>query len=160
METATNTAPQVQVVTTVTGWPESRIRRLMVVIEAVQAEVDTTPLEDVEVTGWTKALVEKALEKLAGSRATVQIKVIKRAIANGGSVTRDEVYELGGYKPTRSLKGFTRAANRATLALRDEGDLPEDAEELLEPIYDMSVRSYQRARGFRIPLEVVKLYSE
>ena len=86
--------------------------------------------------------------------------MITRAIENGGSVTREETYELGGYEPTRSLKGFTRPVNRATLALRDSGDLPEDAEELLGPIYDMSVKSYQRAKGFRIPLEIVKLYSE
>ena len=50
--------------------------------------------------------------------------------------------------------------NRATLSLRDSGELPEDAEELLEPIYDTSVRGYQRARGFRVPLEIVKLFSE
>ncbi|MHB1475214.1 MAG: hypothetical protein ACYDDU_19125 [Dermatophilaceae bacterium] len=156
----TSAASELHVVTNVTGWSHGRVNRLMDAIQSVQADVDTTPLEEVEATGWTKALVEKALELLAGSKASVQIKVVKLAIENGGAVTRDEVYELGGYSESRSLKGFTRPANRATLALRDSGDLPEDAEELLEPIYDMSVKSYQRAKGFRIPLEIVKLYSE
>jgi len=100
------------------------------------------------------------MEKLAGSKASVQMKVIKRAIELGGSIARAEVYDLGGFESTRSLKGFTRPVNRATLSLRDSGELPEDAEELLDPIYDTSVRGYQRARGFRVPLEIVKLFSE
>jgi hypothetical protein len=41
-----------------------------------------------------------------------------------------------------------------TQALRDSGDLPEDAEELLEPIYDMNIK------GFRVPQKLVALDGE
>jgi hypothetical protein len=94
---------------------------------------------------------------MAGSKAEVQIKVVKRAIANGGSVTRSEVYELGGYPADRKLKGFTRPANRATQALRDSSELPDEADELLQPIYSMDIKGYQPAQGFRVPQELVTL---
>lgn len=155
----TTTDPELHVVTNVTGWSQSRIDRLMEAIKSVERDIDSSLLDETEATGWTKELVEKVLELLAGSRANVQIKAIKFAIEHDGVVSRDDVYELGAYSEGRSLKGFTRPTNRATQALRDSGDLPEDAEELLEPIYDMNVRGYQRAKGFRIPLEIVGLYS-
>lgn len=131
----------------------------MEAIKSVEGDIDSMSLDEIEATGWTKELVEKVLELLAGSRANVQIKAVKFAIEQGGVVSRDDVYELGAYSESRSLKGFTRPTNRATQALRDSGELPEDAEELLEPIYDMNVSGYQRAKGFRIPLEIVRLYS-
>lgn len=159
MTQLTTTDPELHVVTNVTGWSQSRISRLMEAIKSVESDIDATLLDEIEVSGWTKELVEKVLELLAGSRANVQIKAVKFAIEHDGVVSRDDVYELGGYSESRSLKGFTRPTNRATQALRDSGDLPEDAEELLEPIYDMNIRGYQRAKGFRIPLEIVKLYS-
>lgn len=159
MSTVRTTSPELQVVTDVTGWSQGRINRLMDAINSLEGDFEIAPVEAVQVTGWTKGLVEKALELLAGSRAKVQIQVVKFAIKHGGAVSREDVYTLGAYGESRSLKGFTRPTNRATQALRDSGDLPEDAEDLLEPIYDMSVRGYQRAKGFRIPLEIVQLYS-
>lgn len=153
------TEPELHVVTNVTGWTQSHIDRLMEAIKAIESDIEPPLTEEVETTGWTRELVEKVLELLAGSRAAVQIKAIRFAIQHDGVVTRDDVYELGAYSESRSLKGFTRPTNRATQTLRDSGDLPEDAEELLEPIYDMNVRGYQRAKGFRIPLEVVRLYA-
>ena len=164
MSTTPTAAPRLQIVQDVTDWPQTLIDTIMRAIAAARAELaaragDATD-EEVESTGWTKELADRALDSLTSSRATVQIKVIKRAIENSGVVLRDEVYKIGGYDESRSLKGFTRAANRATLALRDSGELPEDAEELLEPIYDDTIRGYQRAKGFRIPAEIVKLYTE
>ncbi|WP_051629089.1 hypothetical protein [Arthrobacter sp. UNC362MFTsu5.1] len=159
MSTVTISNPELHVVTDVTGWSQGRINRLMDAIKSLESDIEVAPLEEVEVTGWTKGLVEKAFELLAGSRANVQIQVVKFAIEHGGAVSREDVYALGAYGESRSLKGFTRPTNRATQALRDSGDLPEDAEELLEPIYDMSVSGYQRAKGFRIPVEIVQLYS-
>ena len=154
-----STSAELHVVTNVTGWSHGRIDRLMDAIKSLEVDIDSASDEEIEITGWTKELVEKAFELLAGSRANVQIKVVKFAIEHGGAVSREHVYELGAYGESRSLKGFTRPTNRATQALRDSGELPEDAEELLEPIYDMSISSYQRAKGFRIPLEIVKLYA-
>jgi hypothetical protein len=150
---------ELHVITNVTGWSHERIDQLLDAINSLEAGMTTAEPEEIEATGWTKDLVEKAFELLAGSRANVQIKVVKFAIEHGGAVGREVVYELGAYGESRSLKGFTRPTNRATQALRDSGELPEDAEELLEPIYDMSISGYQRAKGFRIPLEIVKLYA-
>jgi hypothetical protein len=97
---------------------------------------------------------------LAGGKAEVQMEAVRRAILNGGSIVRSEVYELGGYPEDRQLKGFTRPANRATQALRDSGDLPDEADELLEAIYDMNIKGYQPAKGFRVPQELVALGSD
>lgn len=151
--------PELQVVTTVTGWPPEKVERLMAAIRFIEADTVVESNDELEVSGWTKALVERALERLAGSRASVQIKAIKAAIENGGVVHREEVYQLGAYGQARSLKGFTRPINRATSFLRDSDDLPEDADELLEPIYDPAIRGYQRAKGFRVPADIVKLYT-
>lgn len=161
MTTTTQEAPQQLVTVNVTGWAEYQRSQLIKAIEAVQADVaNATDLEDIEVTGWTKPAFEEALQYLAGAKAFVQLRVIMAAIQNGGSVSRDEVYELAGYDSTRSLKGFTRPTNRATNALRESGVLPDDADELLAPKYDLTVKSFQRTQGFTIPLEIVKLYSE
>jgi hypothetical protein len=159
MSTRFTAAPRLQVIVDVTDWTEYQRIAVLDAIKAIQADASPIPLDEVEVTGWTKELVEQAFEHLAGSKATAQIKVIKRAIDTGGFVTRKEVYELAGYESTRSLKGFTRPTNRATNKLRDVGALPEDAEELLAPKYDLELNSYQRTQGFTIPLEIVKLYS-
>lgn len=144
----------------VTGYSQHQRSAILHAISEAQAILQAAQAEELEPSGWTKAAYEQALVKMAGSRAEVQIKVVKRAIENGGSITRAEVFELGGYAADRKLKGFTRPANRATQALRDSGDLPEDADELLEPIYDMAIKGYQQAKGFRVPQELVKLSAE
>ncbi|MGY1669427.1 hypothetical protein ACI79G_15430 [Geodermatophilus sp. SYSU D00779] len=41
--------------------------------------------------------------------------------------------------------------------MRDCGDLPEDADELLVTQYDPDVKGYQPTTGFSVPPEVVKL---
>jgi hypothetical protein len=153
-------APRELITIDVTGYsPHSRQVVLQAIAEA-QARVHVTAPKDPGPVAWTKAAYDQAMIMLAGSNATVQIKAVKRAIANGGSIARSEVYELGDYPEDRQLKGFTRSANRVTQALRDSGDLPEDAEELLEPIYDMNIKGYQPAKGFRVPQELVALDGE
>jgi hypothetical protein len=44
--------------------------------------------------------------------------------------------------------------------LVESGKLPDDAEDLLLPVYDPDIKGYQRASGFKVPLEVVKLIQE
>ena len=85
----------------------------------------------------------------------MQLDVIRHAHTNGGEVSRDEVFRIGGYPDDRQLKGFTRPCNRVTQKLRDTGKLPEDAEELLTPIDSKTARGYSRALGFRIPPELI-----
>ncbi|OIJ88133.1 hypothetical protein BIV25_37115 [Streptomyces sp. MUSC 14] len=152
-----NAAPRELITVDVTGYSPHQKQVILQAISEAQANLDAAIPEDVEASGWTKNAYDQAIVMMAGSRAEVQIKVVKRAIANGGSITRSEVYELGGYPADRQLKGFTRPANRATQTLRDRGELPDEADELLEPIYDMAIKGYQPAKGFRVPEELVTL---
>jgi excisionase family DNA binding protein len=144
----------------VTGYTQYQRSIILNAISEAQATLHVARPVEAEPTGWTKRAYEKALVKLAASRAEVQIQVVKRAIENGGSIMRAEVFELGGYPADRQLRGFTRSTNRATQELRESGDLPEDADELLAPIYDMTIKGYQQAKGFRVPQELVKLDAE
>jgi hypothetical protein len=152
--------PRELITTDVTGYPAHVRQRILQAIEQVLAEADSEARKAPGLVAWTKATYEKAMIMLAGSKAEVQMEAVRRAILNGGSITRSEVYELGGYPEGRQLKGFTRPVNRATQALRDSGDLPDEAEELLEAIYDMNVKGYQQAKGFRVPQELVALGSD
>lgn len=115
---------------------------------------------DDESTGWTVDAYVEAIAALL-RRHGVQAQVINDAIATGtGYVSREEVYVIGSYAPNRSLKGFTRPVNRVTQQLVDEGKLPEDAADLLVADYDPDVKGYQRAKGFQVPMEVVRLMKE
>lgn len=110
----------------------------------------------VEPSGWDKESYTHVIAKLL-ARHHVQVAVIFEAIKTGtGYVPRHRVYELGGYDADRSLKGFTRPVNRFTADAVEAGLLPEDTDDLLAPDYDPAVSGYQRARGFVVPMEVVR----
>lgn len=131
-----------------TGWSvDSRVEARRLLDEIARREAAPAPTGG----GWSAQSVMQALIELQGSRNTVQVKAIRRALENGGAVSRAEVYELGGYDSGRSLKGFTRPCNRITKHLKEQGLLPEDAQELLEPIYDPTAKGYSQAKSFRIP---------
>lgn len=113
--------------------------------------------EEIEPSGWTQEAYHEVIKRLL-RRNHVQVAVIFEAIKNGtGYVSRDRVYELGNYPDTRSLKGFTRPVNRVTAEVVEAGLLEDDADELLTPDYTDGVTGYQRAKGFRVPAEIVKL---
>ena len=50
--------------------------------------------------------------------------------------------------------------NRVTADAIEAGLLEEDADDLLTPDYDPNVTSFQRAMGFRVPIEVVKMATQ
>jgi hypothetical protein len=159
MLTATD-GPRELITVDVTGYSQYQRSAILTAISEAEAALYAVQPDETEGVGWTTNAYDKALVKLAGSRAEVQIQAVKRAIENGGYVTRAEVFELGGYPEGRQLKGFTRPVNRATQELRDSGDLPENAGELLEPVYDMTIKGYQPSKGFRVPQELVNLNAE
>jgi len=72
----------------------------------------------------------------------VQLAAIERAIENGGFVSREEVYELGGYEPTRRLNNWTAPINNYSEVLVREHDLPDDADWPIETQYDGCHRSW------------------
>jgi hypothetical protein len=76
------------------------------------------------------------------------------ALAAGGYVTREQVYKIRNYPADRVLKGFTRPINRIVKAMKDSGEIPQDAINPFEPVFDPESG---RAVGFRIPSEIVAL---
>jgi hypothetical protein len=85
--------------------------------------------------------------------------VVRRAIENGGHVSREEVYELLRRDRNKSLKGFTKPAANLTERLIAAGELPSGAKPLLAPIYQKS-KTYQQAQGFAVPVQVVSLMAQ
>ncbi|MEV6905896.1 hypothetical protein [Amycolatopsis sp. NPDC051071] len=78
--------------------------------------------------------------------------VIRRALQNGDTVTRDEVYEIGKYNQARTLRGITRPVTRIVSRMRAKGVVPASAVDLLKPIYEGV-----QAIGFSVPTELVNL---
>lgn len=156
----------ITITTDVTDWPTSARTELLDLIDRLNAQASgpaallrSDVSHDFEPSGWNAEAFDEIYGKLLSYPA--QCAVILRAIGSGtGYVSREDVYELAKYEPGRSLKGFTRPIRRLTQQLIDKGVLTEEVDELLEPDYDESVRGYQRARGFRVPMEVVKMAHE
>jgi hypothetical protein len=156
------------ITTEVTDWSTPARTELLELIDKLSAAAVqgtyTPPApvipEEVEPSGWTQKAYLDVITKLL-RKHHVQVAVIFEAIKNGtGYVSRDQVYELGHYEESRSLKGFTRPVNRFTEEAQEKGLLPDDAEDLLLPDYDPAIKGFQRARGFFVPMEVVKLAEE
>ncbi|MFC7595771.1 hypothetical protein ACFQU3_10670 [Terrabacter sp. GCM10028922] len=156
-------AARVVISTDVTAWTPQQRDQLFAAIAKI--EFDSNGSQDVDLsaaesTGWTLDAYTELMTRLL-SKYGVQGMVINEACKNGsGYVDRNTVYKLGKYTDDRSLKGFTRPVNRIQKELVLAGKLPEGAADLLEPDYDPKVKSYQRAPGFRVPLEVVKLLQD
>lgn len=106
--------------------------------------------------GWG---VVKDLPRVINSLPSETRKVVRRAIENGGHITRDEVYEVIGRDESKSLKGFTKPASSLTDRLISNGALPENAKPLLAPIYRKS-KTFQQAQGFTVPVQVVSLMTQ
>lgn len=117
------------------------------------AQVQEPPGQDDD--GWTREGVETLLRRLAETSPT-QGKALSAALDSGGFVSRDDVYRLGGYHESRTLRGFTRPVTRATRRLRDEGVIGADAPDALAAVYDPAV-SYVQAAGFEVPPGLVRV---
>lgn len=163
---------QMTVTTDVTGWTSAQRERLLDLIASVEAQLaaEVTPkkppakdeaagAEEVTSTGWTLEIYTDVVKKLARTHG-VQASAIMTAADGGGLVTREKVYELGSYPPSRSLKGFTRPVNRIMQKLIEDGTLPDDVDDLFEPVYDPEVTGFQRVKGFRVPQEIVKIVQD
>ena len=73
---------------------------------------------------WTLEAVSALLERL-DQEAPVQAAALRLATPEkGGRVSREKVYELGGFAGDRMLRGFTRPFRRLTEALQGEGTIP------------------------------------
>lgn len=132
---------------------------------ALQVEVDEESLADAdrhreEETAppqrWTiEALAE--LPEHLDEQAPVQAAALRLATtANGGRVTREQVYELGDFPDERMLRGFTRPPRRIAQALQAEGIVPDGVLPILVARYPDGVK----ASYFSVPPEVPALLEE
>lgn len=142
--------------------------KLLELADAVAVRVRPGSVEDVERTtrveeasateprdtGWTAEAMETLLRRL-NYEAPVQEATIRFAAQNGGFVSRDDVYRIGEYEPSRQLKGFTRPVNRIVQELRDSGEVGEEALDVLVPVYDEGKHGFGWVDGFRVPAGII-----
>ncbi|MEP9384626.1 hypothetical protein [Nocardioides sp. KR10-350] len=156
-------ATAMSLTTDITGWTDEQVVALRAAVTEIATKSYVTPLPDsgdIDTTGWTAEAYYEAIKRLL-SKHQVQVGAIFETVKTGNPfVSREAVYEIGSYPQGRSLRGFTRPVNRVQQELVDEGLLPDDAADLLETVYAPGASGYQRAVGFRVPLEVIKIAQE
>jgi len=69
---------------------------------------------------WTADGARELMRRLEQERR-VQAAVIQVAAQHEGRIPRQVIYDLAGYKNSRSLRGFTRPVSRITKQLQSEG---------------------------------------
>lgn len=103
---------------------------------------------------WSHAAIAELLRRL-DIEGREQADVIRFAAMNGGSISRDAIYDIAGYKEDRMLRGFTRPVARITKDLQVEGAIPAGVDAILTPYYGGGVV----ALSFDLPSEVVEILS-
>lgn len=119
------------------------------------ADADREHEEAVAPARWTADGLVALLNRL-DDEAPVQAEAIRLAAQSGGRVTRDQVYELGGFPDDRMLRGFTRPPARLTAALQAEGLVSEH----VLPIFVARYPDGVKASFFNVPPEIPALYAE
>jgi predicted nucleic acid-binding protein len=104
---------------------------------------------------WSAAGIGALLRRLE-TEGREQAEVIRVAALNAGTINRNEVYEICGYKDDRMLRGFTLPTTRITHDLQQEGIVAEGVEPALTTIYHGGVK----AAAFHIPSEMVAILTE
>lgn len=97
---------------------------------------------DLSARGWNPLAVDELLHRL-DQGSYVQGEIIRHAVALGGSVTREQIYDLAGYPPDRTLRGFSRPTSRLRDELVQEGLIPGSAAYPLEVDYGTGVTALQ-----------------
>lgn len=105
---------------------------------------------------WTAKALAALLERL-DQEAPVQAAALRLATHDrGGRVSREKVYELGGYADDRMLRGFTRPFHRLTAALQEEGAVPAG----VAPIFVARYPDGVKASYFSVPSEVPQVLED
>lgn len=112
------------------------------------------------VFGWNTKSAAELHRRLLQENRPVQAKTIVAEAQANGECSREEVYGLGDYGNDRSLSGFTKPVTRIMRGMNAEGLLPVDAANPMQPIYDPANPSFQRAKGFRMPAELVPVFAD
>lgn len=122
--------------------------------ESVQ-DIERVRDEIPERAPWTADAARAVLKELEFQGHT-QAAVIHEAIANGGLVPRQRVYEIDERDEGQSLRGFTRPVKRVTAELQTTGLVPYGVPDLLDAVYGSGVKSTH----FEVPTEVVELLKD
>jgi hypothetical protein len=105
---------------------------------------------------WTLPAVDSLLARL-DQEARVQADALRLATPDhDGRVTREKIYELGGFNDDRMLRGFTRPFKRLTEVLQSEGAIPMG----VAPIFVARYPDGVKASYFSVPSEVPRLLEE
>ncbi|WP_410619613.1 PIN-like domain-containing protein [Amycolatopsis sp. cmx-8-4] len=116
------------------------------------AESDEEPPAEL----WTLPALAALLERL-DREAPVQAAALRLATPDqNGRVSREKVYELGGYADDRMLRGFTRPVRRLTATLQGEGAVPTR----VAPVFVARYPDGVKASYFGVPAEVPALLEE
>ncbi|MGL5824637.1 MAG: hypothetical protein ACRCYU_07350 [Nocardioides sp.] len=111
------------------------------------------PEDEEYILGWTPTTLTIALARLERDSGRVQAMVIREALRHNGYITRDRVYRIGQYPKDRMLRGFTRPVNRIVNSMKQAGEIPSDAAEILSPSYQDGVQ----ADGFQVDAALATL---
>lgn len=115
-------------------------------------DVERVSREKQERSQWSASGVAALLERLE-TEGRDQAEVIRFAAMHGGTIKREEVYEVCGFEDERMLRGFTLPTTRITRDLQQDGIVAEDVEPVLTTVY----RGGVKAAAFRIPPEMAAI---
>lgn len=95
---------------------------------------------------WNSASASELLLMLRDSYRP-QYEAVKYAAQHAGRVSREVVYEVGGYDPGRTLRGFGRPVNRLARGIYDPYEAMEDFPPVFDSYFNPEV-SWVQAAGF------------
>jgi hypothetical protein len=148
MTLASSATPRLTLTIDVTDLSEAqRVKFTDTVTDLLSDLLGEEEEQELRAGGWTREAVQQALLELERDNGWVQAAAIRRAIDDGGTISRETVYELGEYPEGRMLRGFTKPVKRIVTQMKSRGAVPEGVSELLYPTYANGVQ----ADGFRIP---------
>lgn len=116
-------------------------------------------VSDSQTGGWSNETIGQLMERLWEEGGVQWMTICSGCAKGGGFVSRADVYSLGEYDEARTLRGFTRPANRLAQEFREAGIVPPTAIDILQAVYDSSI-SYVQASGFRVPEGLIPLVQD
>jgi hypothetical protein len=105
-----------------------------------------------EPSAWTAEAVDVLLQRLRAEGRRDLADVITAAAAAGGTIGRDEIYAVCGYRDDRMLRGITRPTARITTEMQSAKLLPPSVTPMMTPLYVDA----GPLRAIRIPSEVAE----
>lgn len=109
--------------------------------------------------GWNTTSLTALLQWLADEYPD-RSKVILAAAKAGGFVSRSDVYRIADRDEGGWLNGFVTPIRRFAAKLKAEGDLPENAVDVLRAVYGADAPKFGWATGYQIDEDVLPLFNE